>query len=105
MVKKMVLIDVTDDLIHIHGHAGAAPHGQSVPCEAVTALCNSIAASMESITEQPEKILNFESGKFKMNRKDLSAESELLVRSFLLALDLVSEAYPEYIQVTKAVMS
>ena len=27
----MIQIDVYEDLIHIHGHAGAAPHGESVP--------------------------------------------------------------------------
>lgn len=97
----MVQIDVTDDLIHIHGHAGAAPHGQSVPCEAVTVLCNSIAASLQEITGQPDKVLAFESGNFILNRKDLSAESGLLVRSFLLGLDIVSEAFPEYIGMTK----
>ncbi len=55
----MIQIDVYDDLIHIHGHAGAAPHGESVPCEAVTVLCNSIAAAMQHITGQTEKVLAF----------------------------------------------
>lgn len=97
----MILIDVYKDLINIHGHAGAAQHGQSVPCEAVTVLCNSIAASMHRITSQPEKILCFKSGEFKLNRKGLTTESDLLVRSFLLALGIVSEAYPEYIRMTE----
>lgn len=97
----MIQIDVYEDLIHIHGHAGAAPHGESVPCEAVTVLCNSIAAAMQHITGQTEKVLAFDDGLFKFDRKGLSAESGLLVRSFLLSLEIVSEAFPEYIRMTK----
>lgn len=95
----MIQIKVTDDRIHIFGHAGAAPHGQSIPCEAVTVLCNSIAAAFSCITNQPDKILNFDSGDFKLDRKDLNADSELLVRSFLLSLEMVAEAYSDYIKI------
>lgn len=96
----MVQIDVTDDLIHVHGHA-EGEHGNNIACEAVTVLCNSIAASLTEITGQPEQVLEFESGNFILDREDLSAESGLLVRSFLLALELVSEAYPDKIRMTK----
>ncbi len=96
----MVQIDVTDDLISVTGHA-EGEHGNNIACEAVTVLCNSIAASLTEITGQPEQVLEFGSGKFVMDREDLSAESGLLVRSFLLALELVSEAYPDKIRMTK----
>lgn len=96
----MVQIDVTDDLVSIHGHA-EGEHGNNIACEAVTVLCNSIAASMTEITGQPEQVLEFGSGVFILDREDLSAESGLLVRSFLLALKLVSEAYPDRIRMTK----
>lgn len=97
----MVLISVTDAVIHISGHAGAGPRGQSVPCEAVTVLCNTLAASLFEITQQPEKIMAFESGNVMIDRNDLSVESDLLIRSFLLGLQMVSEAYPEYITMTE----
>ena len=96
----MVQIDVTDGLVHVHGHA-EGEHGNNIACEAVTVLCNSIAASLTEITGQPEQVLEFESGNFILDREDLSAESGLLVRSFLLALELVSEAYPDKIRMTK----
>jgi uncharacterized protein YsxB (DUF464 family) len=97
----MIHILVNDDRIIIAGHAGAAPHGQSVPCEAVTSLVNCIAASLDEITGQGENVQSMKSGEFILNMKDLSAESGLLVRSFLLGLQLVTEAYPEYITMTK----
>ena len=93
----MIEIEVREDLIYIHGHAGAAPRGFSVPCEAVTVLCNVLAGSMHEITKQPEKIMIFEPGKVLFNRKGLNAESELLVKSFLLGLEMVSDAYSKYI--------
>ena len=96
----MVQINVTDDLISVQGHA-EGEHGNNIACEAVTVLCNSIAASLTEITGQPEQVLEFGSGDFVLDREDLSAESGLLVRSFLLALEMVSEAYPDKIRMTK----
>lgn len=92
----MILIQNFADRVEITGHAGAAPHGMSVPCEAVTVLANNVAASIAGLTEdEPEYVL--ESGNFILMKKDLSAESLLLVRSFLVGLQMVAEAYPEYI--------
>lgn len=101
----MIQITVTDDRIDISGHAGAAPHGQSVPCEAVTVLCNSIAAALTCITNQADKILKMCSGCFQLNRKGLKADSELLCKSFLLSLEMVAEAYSDYIKMTNAMKS
>ena len=92
----MILIEVNDVGICITGHAGAAPHGMSVPCEAVTVLANNVIASIMELTQDsPDYILG--SGNFKLKKKDLSAESHLLVRSFLVGLQMVAKAYPEYI--------
>lgn len=97
----MICIIDSTTKITIEGHAGAAPHGESVPCEAVTVLVNTIAQSLVHITEQPEQILNFASGCFILSKEGLSTESGLLVSSFLLGLEMVSQAYPQYISMTK----
>ena len=92
----MILIQNFSDCVEITGHAGAAPHGMSVPCEAVTVLANNVIASIMKLTrDSPDYVLR--SGNFKLKKKDLSAESNLLVRSFLVGLQMVAEAYPEYI--------
>lgn len=92
----MILIQNYLNRIEITGHAGAAPHGMSVPCEAVTVLANNVVASIIELTnDQPDYVL--ESGNFRLMKKDLSAESGMLVRSFLVGLQMVAEAYPEYI--------
>lgn len=92
----MILVKNYKDRIEIQGHAGAAQHGMSVPCEAVTVLANNIAVSIIELTQDdPNYVL--ESGNFILMKKDLSAESVLLVKSFLVGLQMVAEAYPEYI--------
>lgn len=92
----MILIQNFADRVEITGHAGAAPYGLSVPCEAVTVLANNVIASIIELTQDtPGYVL--ESGNFKLMKKDLSAESFLLVRSFLVGIQMVAEAYPEYI--------
>lgn len=92
----MILIQNFADHVEITGHAGAAMHGMSAPCEAVTVLANTVIASIFGLTDDiPSYVL--ESGNFKLEKKDLSEASCFLVKSFLIGLQMVSEAYPEYI--------
>nr|DAG31469.1 MAG TPA: cysteine protease [Caudoviricetes sp.] len=92
----MIQIRIENDEVVIVGHAGAALHGQSVPCEAVTVLVNTVVASICELTDDhPAYIM--ESGNFKLERKGLSDNAKLLVRSFLVGLCMVAEAYPEWI--------
>lgn len=94
----MIHISVDNDVVRISGHAGAAPRGQSLPCEAVTVLTNTVIASILELTgDEPVYIL--EPGNMELNRKDLSDSAKLLVKSFLVGLHMVAEAYPEYISI------
>ena len=99
----MVQIDVTDDLIHIHGHAerDIPQAGCNVPCGQVSILGLNLAYSLQEITGQPDKVLCLEKGNFQFDRKGLNSESGLLFRSFLLGLDFLSQAYPDKIRMTK----
>ena len=91
----MVQIDVTDDLIHIHGHAerDVPVDGCNVPCGQVSILGLNLAQALTEITGQPNN--------FQFDRKGLNTESGLLFRSFLLGLDFLSKAYPDKIRMTK----
>jgi uncharacterized protein YsxB (DUF464 family) len=99
----MVQIDVTDDLIHIHGHAerDIPQAGCNVPCGQVSILGLNLAQALTEITGQPNKVLCLEKGNFQFDRKGLNTESGLLFRSFLLGLDFLSKAYPDKIRMTK----
>ena len=47
----MIQISIGNDAITIDGHSEDAPHGQSVPCEAVTVLVNTYIASLADYKE------------------------------------------------------
>ena len=92
----MISIENYTDRIVICGHAGAAVHGESVPCEAVTVLCNTLAGSLRELAAaDPEYVIR--SGYFYISKESLDEHGALLIRAFLLGLRMVAEAYPEYI--------
>lgn len=94
----MIQISVSNKRIEINGHANVAPHGQSVPCEAVTVLVNTYIASLEHYQHIEYELA---SGHFAIDLKQIDYVGDILTTSFKLGLEMVSEAYPEYISYSK----
>lgn len=94
----MIHIDVTDRQIEIEGHAGA--RGQSLPCEAVTVLVNTLVTSLDDLTADRAEY-TVVPGYFKLERKDLRASAKLLIESFLVGVRLLAGAYKEDIELTE----
>lgn len=94
----MILVENYDDQLLMVGHAGYAPKGYDIVCEACTALAQTLVASIEELTtDRPEVLI--ESGHFNIVKKHLSAESGLLISAFLIGISLLADGYPEYIRV------
>ena len=70
--------------ISIQGHAGYAPHGQDIVCAAVSTLVQNLVFSITELTE--DKIqYDMQPGAVEIRYGTLSAEAQLLVRSFFIA--------------------
>lgn len=85
--------------IEIHGHAGYAEYGQDVVCAAVSALALNMANSVEAFTDDRFEGSAAEDGSFRFSFPEgSSSESQLLMRSLILGLESIRDAYgAEYI--------
>ena len=95
----MINIKIEQGHISVHGHARSAPVGQDIVCAAISTLTQNLIASIENLTE--DKITySVNPGMVDICYRDLSEASQLLVSSFLIGVDQVAEAYPDYINIT-----
>ncbi len=86
--------------IEIKGHAGYAEYGQDVICAAVSALALNMANSVEAFTDDHfEGSAAEDGGYFSFSfPDDMSAESQLLMKSLILGLQNIRDDYgAEYI--------
>ncbi len=93
----MIHLTETENYITVKGHAGYAPPGQDIVCEAVNALVHTLIASIEELTDDNPAI-TFEPGLFTLDKKHLSKDAQLLTGAFLLGFRMIAEAYPEYVR-------
>lgn len=94
----MIEVTAQQDKICITGHAGYAPPGQDIVCAGVTALTQALVKSIEGLTsDNPDYTIA--PGIFKLELKDLSEESKLLIDSFFIGVCSIADAYPDYVRI------
>jgi len=94
----LIVVERKGNWLIVEGHAGYAPKGFDIVCEAVSALVQTLRESFIELTEdRPEQTAK--SGQYKLNEEHLSDDSRLLVNAFLVGMSMLEDAYPEYITV------
>jgi hypothetical protein len=94
----MIEVSVQKDSISVTGHAGYAPPGQDIVCAAVSTLIQTLAASLDSLTDDnPDYTIA--PGVFILKIKDLSEKSRTLVDSFFIGICGIVDAYPDYVRI------
>lgn len=95
----MIVITRGDSSITIYGHANYAPLGQDIVCAAVSALWQTLIASLDELAdyhaEYEEWPLQIE-----FNFENLTENAQLLIDSFFIGVGGVAAAYPDYVTVT-----
>ena len=104
MINTLITVSVRRDNISVTGHAGYAPPGQVIVCAGVTALTQTLAASLDNLTED-DADYTLAPGMFILEIKDLSAEARLLVDSFFMGICKIADAYPEHTRIVQAWMT
>lgn len=95
----MITIKHSKGCISVEGHAEYAPVGQDIVCAAVSTLTQTFVASVEELTNDNLKA-EFGAGKALIQYEgNLSRDAQLLRDSFLLGIQMISEAYPENVQI------
>ena len=85
----------------ISGHAGYGESGNDIVCAAVSALSENLVNSVEAFTgDKPESLaVNEEEGFLHFTLSEVSTETELLLKSFRLGIEIIQKEYPEYLQI------
>ena len=107
MINVTVFVDSDQNYsgINMLGHAGYADdiqEGQDLVCAAVSALSINMANSIEQFTDDPFTVDSDDvPGMFRFRfTKEISAESKLLMNSFVFGLENLEETYGEpYIKI------
>lgn len=105
MIKVKVYVDPFDGYrsIEISGHAGYDEYGKDIVCAAVSALAQTIALGLEKVAGIKAKIKK-KDGYFLLNMpKSLPDEkadkANVIIETFILGIEDISESYPSNIQV------
>lgn len=94
----MITITRYDGGITVKGHAGYAPHGQDIVCAAVSTLVQNMVLSISELTTG-EIQYDMQPGSVVIRYGTLSAEAQLLVKSFFIGVREISNQYPSNVQI------
>lgn len=96
----MINISRSVGLIIIDGHANYAPHGQDIVCAAVSTLTQVFITSVEELT--PDTVQSvLADGRAVIRYGNLTEKAQTLLSSFFIGLEMIANAYPNNVQMTK----
>lgn len=98
-VSILIEVKVRRDHIHVSGHAGHAPPGQDIVCAGVTALVQTLAESIQALTEDT---ITYEisPGRADIYYGNLSEKSRTLVDSFFIGICMIAGEFPGNVRIT-----
>lgn len=95
----MTVVMVGPHEISVTGHSGYAPISQDIVCAGVSALAQTLILALENLTA--DKIeYEIRSGDVRICYGNLSEAGMLLVDSFFLGIESISESYPDNVRIT-----
>jgi uncharacterized protein YsxB (DUF464 family) len=96
----MIQVKVRSDSVTVTGHARHAPPGQDIVCAAVSALTQTLAASMQALTDTKlhTDITTGHDARFFMSWSAPEDKASLLVDAFFIGISGVATAYPECVK-------
>lgn len=98
-VVLLIAISVTEKGITVDGHADYAEPGKDIVCAAVSVLAQNLIESIKDLTRDSIEY-RVVPGHIDIEFKNLSEQGKLLVDSFFIGVNSVSESYGrEYVQI------
>lgn len=95
----MIEVSVTEKGIAVDGHAEYAEPGKDIVCAAVSALAQNLIKSIHDLTGDSIEYRMLP-GHIDIHFKNLSEYGKLLVDSFFIGINSISESYGrEYVQI------
>jgi len=94
----MIEVLFSESEITIRGHARAGPVGQDIVCSAVSTLFQTLAESVRKLTEDYISCV-IKPGYARLEYKDPSEKSRVLIDSFFIGCCGVAQSYPEHVTI------
>lgn len=91
-------MSVRKDRITVTGHSGYDEPGRDVVCAGVTALCQTLIRSIESLTEDTIKY-EISPGRADIQCGNLSESSKALVDSFFIGVCMIADEFPDHVRI------
>ena len=96
----MININHTEGKITVIGHANYAESGKDIVCAAISALLQTFIASVEKLTADKLKC-EIGHGKAIICYGSLSETAQALLSSFFVGCEMIAEAYPDFVKLSK----
>ena len=93
----MIEVSVRKDRVSVIGHSGYDQPGRDVVCAGVTALCQTLVGSIESLTEDAIEY-EISPGRADIQYGNLSEKSKTLVDSFFIGICMIADEFPDYVR-------
>lgn len=96
----MITVTKTKNCITVKGHAEYAEYGKDIVCSAVSALVYNLQESINRLTEDTVGF-SYAPGEIVISFDDISKETQLLMDSFIVGIEMLAFNYPDNVKLTK----
>ena len=96
----MIAITYNESSVSIKGHAGYAPIGQDIVCAGISTLVQTLIQSIEDLCTD-EITYHLQPGSVEIKHGALSANAQLLMKSFFIGCYMIADRYPKHVQLTR----
>lgn len=98
----MIVVQKDRHGVTITGHANYGPPGKDIVCAAVSALVQTLEASVEQLTADHLDV-EYRAGFARISYDgNLSEETFLLLDSFFVGIQRIADTYPQYVRIVQA---
>jgi len=97
----MITVIKRKHCITVKGHAGYAESGRDIVCAAVSALTYNLQESINRLTDDTVGFC-YAPGEAVISFGDISAETKLLIDSFIVGIEMLSYNYPDNVRIDQA---
>ena len=94
----MITVKRSSGSISIKGHAHYAEPGKDIVCAGVSTLAQSLIYSIRELTGDEIQV-DTQPGSAEIKYGTLSAEAQLLIKSFFIGVNLIAGEFPENVRI------
>lgn len=92
----MTTIEISKNMINVHGHSGYGTYGNDIVCAAISTLTEATYNYLEATKNKVN--CSCGDGEFKINLDNINENGEEIIKTFINMVDDLVNQYPKYIE-------